>query len=64
MTLDEAQTRIGQAVIYHNGAGLNELGVITSVHADSQGGWVFVRYGADHHSKATRAEDLRTEVFP
>jgi hypothetical protein len=32
---------------------------ITSVHVDSQGGWVFVRYGADHSSKATRSEDLR-----
>ena len=48
---------IGRAVIYTGNrypGGTVEEGVITSFNATS----VFVRYGADKHSKATSREDL------
>ena len=55
MTLDEARRHIGNAVVYwddhHDHA---EQGVVTSVNDT----YVFVRYGSDSHSKATRPEDL------
>lgn len=54
MTLDEARQHIGNAVVYYVDDGLAEQGVITSVNEV----YVFVRYGSDMHSKATRAEDL------
>lgn len=61
MTLGEARERIGQAVVYR-GAGWHpdswapaEQGIITSVNDR----YVFVRYGSDHHSKATAPEQLR-----
>jgi hypothetical protein len=63
VTLDEARALIGNAVVYlpsraHIGVsgGQLEEGVITSVND----AYVFVRYGADKHSKATVAEDLVT----
>ena len=58
MTLEEAKQNIGRYVVYipHPTCPNNqrELGVITSVNEK----YVFVRYGNDVHSKATRAEDL------
>jgi len=61
MTLDEARARIGHKVAYrdydYNGMDIVAVlteGVITSVNDR----YVFVRYGADMHSKATRPEDL------
>jgi hypothetical protein len=41
------------------GAAPAEEGVITEVRNNSLGGYVFVRYAGDAHSKATRPEDLR-----
>lgn len=55
MTLDEARECIGHKVIYMAGtAALAEEGVITSVN-DS---YVFVRYGTQAGSQATRPADL------
>lgn len=51
MTTAEAHENIGNKVIY---LPTNEEGVITSVNEM----YVFVRYGSDTHSKATRAYDL------
>lgn len=48
MTLDEARSRTGDAVTYR-APGVTDYGVITSVNNR----FVFVRYGADKHSKAT-----------
>lgn len=56
MTLDEARARIGSAVVYrasHPGAAA-EQGIITSVND----AYVFVRYGSNPGSAATRPEDL------
>lgn len=61
MTIDEARGAIGLKVAYrppHPGAAIEE-GIITSVNAR----YVFVRYGAQVHSSATRPEDL-TFVSP
>jgi hypothetical protein len=58
MTLDEARAAIGQSVGYLPRFGPVETGVITGV-SDR---YVFVRYGAQETSKATRAEDLRLLV--
>lgn len=60
MTPQDARRNIGAAVVYRpNENATRELGVITGV---SENGWVFVRYGADSHSKATSASQLRFEV--
>ena len=48
---------IGRKVIYHLNPAMFEVGVITSFNDK----YVFVRYGADIHSKATRREDLEYE---
>lgn len=59
MTLEEARNHIGDSVIYTPFEGCDaselEFGTITSVN-DS---YVFVRYGNDTISKATRPSDLR-----
>lgn len=59
MTIEEAKRNIGNSVTYtpFEGCGENqkEYGVITSVNER----FVFVRYGNDVNSKATRAEDLK-----
>lgn len=59
MTLEEARNNIGKYVIYtpfgNCTQNQKELGVITSVNDN----YVFVRYGNELNSKATRAEDLR-----
>lgn len=61
MTLNDAQNAIGRKVIYTPFLGcdpnMTEVGVITSVNDK----FVFVRYGSDVNSKATRAEDLQFE---
>lgn len=50
------ETDVGRSVVYTPYAGAKtEDGVITSVNDD----YVFVRYGADKNSKATRPEDLK-----
>lgn len=55
MTLDEAKAAPeGTAVIYAPQGGQPEQGWITGT-SDTM---VFVRYGSDSHSKATRPEDL------
>lgn len=56
MTLDEARQHIGHGVVYcpAHAADAPEQGIITSVGVKA----VFVRYGSDDHSKATRAGDL------
>ena len=55
--IDPATKDVGRAVVYtgnrYPGGNLEE-GVITSFHDRA----VFVRYGADKHSKATSHEDL------
>jgi hypothetical protein len=53
MTLDEARRWLGHVVIYRPDRE-NERGIVTAVTDD----FVFVKYGQDQHSKATRAEDL------
>lgn len=59
MTLEEAKNNIGRYVTYIPFQGCSkdqhELGVITSVNET----YVFVRYGNDINSKATRPEDLK-----
>jgi len=63
MFLEEAARMIGAAVVYRPAGWTEESwapaeqGVITSVNQDT--GWVFVQYGADHHSKATDPTQLR-----
>jgi hypothetical protein len=54
VTLDEAAAHVGSQVVYCVGAGPAEVGVITSCNA----AYVFVRYGNDTFSRATRPEDL------
>ena len=54
MTLEEARDHIGHGVLYSPCGGPVEEGVITSVNEH----YVFVRFGADKASKATRAADL------
>lgn len=46
---------VGRTVVYRSPSGHEDHGVITSL---SHGGWVFVRYGTDEHSKATHADQL------
>jgi hypothetical protein len=55
MTLDEAREHVGSKVLYTPSSDVVEEGVITEV----RGEYVFVRYGGDYGSKATRPEDLR-----
>lgn len=59
MTLQEARDNIGALVMYEPypfcPISLREFGYITSVNDT----YVFVRYGNDTHSKATRPENLR-----
>jgi hypothetical protein len=55
MTRDEAKTNIGRLVVYRPFPDVYEEGVITSV-GDY---YVFVRYGSQQTSAATRPEDLR-----
>lgn len=59
MTLEEAKNNIGRWVVYTPFKGCpdnqKEVGVITSVNDT----YVFVRYGNELHSKATRPEDLK-----
>lgn len=47
---------IGRTVVYDPGY-KKEVGVITSFNDK----YVFVRYGSDIHSKATRRDDLKYE---
>jgi hypothetical protein len=57
VTLDEAGAAIGRSVVYvekHGDEERREAGVIVSRNDY----FVFVRYGNDKLSKATRAEDL------
>lgn len=60
MTLDEAREHIGNKVVYRAAHiptdAFGEEGVITSVNSSM----VFVRYGADAHSKATYPSDIST----
>ena len=56
MTLQEARDNIGAWVVYEPYQGCEkETGIITSVNDT----YVFVKYGNDLHSKATRPENLR-----
>lgn len=57
VTLEAARENIGRGVVYRPGFGEPEAGVITSVGEAN----VFVRYGADRGSKATRPGDLEWE---
>lgn len=48
---------VGQGVVYRPHPGADpEQGYVTGVNAPA--GLVYVRYGSDQHSKATRADDL------
>jgi hypothetical protein len=58
MKIEEAARSIGRSVIYDDGYGTRETGVITSVNDVN----VFVRYGARPNSQATSPEDLRFEI--
>lgn len=57
LTADIAREHIGAGVVYAPTHGPREDGVITSV-GSGPAGMVFVRYGSDTGSKATRAADL------
>jgi hypothetical protein len=52
--IDPTVNDIGRKVVYKQGYEFREEGVITSFNMR----YVFVRYGADVQSKATRREDL------
>jgi hypothetical protein len=52
--IEPTEKDIGRAVIYHRWDKFNELGVITNFND----AYVFVRYGAESHGKATKREDL------
>jgi len=52
--IEPTKDDIGRRVVYRLHCGLKEVGVITSFNDHC----VFVRYGGDLHSKATRREDL------
>lgn len=57
MTLAEAESNIGAAVVYrpHGGSWATaQRGVITATTSR----YVFVRYGTDEHAKATYPTDL------
>lgn len=58
VTLDEARGHVGNKVVYRAAHvpvdATGEEGVITSVNSSV----VFVRYGADAHSKATYPSDI------
>lgn len=60
--IEPTENDIGRTVLYHPGSGLTlglpERGVITSFNATM----VFVRYGADTGSKATKREHLHWEM--
>lgn len=58
MSLEEAAAGIGRAVVYDNGFGDRETGVITSTNSRV----VFVRYGARPNAQATSPGDLTFEV--
>jgi hypothetical protein len=58
MTIDEAARSIGRSVIYDDGYGTREIGVITSISAR----FVFVRYRDHPNSQATPPEVLRFEI--
>jgi hypothetical protein len=58
MTIEEAKSLLGAGVVYKNGNGSREDGVITSVNNT----WVFVRYRGDNHSKATDPSQLEKLV--
>lgn len=57
LTLEQARKSIGKYVVYRPPGGPLETGIITSVNDE----FVFVRYGADRGSKATRPQDLELE---
>lgn len=59
MTIEEAKENINKTVLYnaYPGTGGAEVGVITSVNTT----YVFVRFGADLHSKAVYPDDLELE---
>ncbi len=57
MTLQQAKAGIGRGVVYRPMVGSPESGVITSVNET----FVFVRYGSNKQSAATRPEDLEFE---
>lgn len=52
MTIGEVE--LNRKVVYTDGTGKKEEGIITS----SNSKFVFVRYGNDVNSKATRPEDI------
>lgn len=57
MNLEQAAKNIGARVVYRPKEGEMETGVITGNNSN----YVFVRYGADSHSKATNARTLEFE---
>lgn len=52
MTITQAD--IGRKVVYEDGYGFNDEGVVTNLNSN----YVFVRYGSQCHSQATRYSDL------
>lgn len=60
MTIEEAKNMLGAGVVYKNGNGSSEDGVITSVNST----WVFVQYRGDFHSKATDPAQLNPLARP
>jgi hypothetical protein len=58
MNIEQAAAGVGRTVIYDDGHGTRETGVITSVSAAI----VFVRYGDRPNSQATPPRDLQFEI--
>lgn len=58
MMFDPQRDDIGRKVLYRRGDGVIEEGVIVSFND----AYVFVRYGSEVHSKATRREDIELVV--
>lgn len=56
ITTEEATANIGRKVVYTPYRGNVEEGVITGVSGG--GTWIFVRFGADVHAKATAPNAL------
>ena len=57
ITLEQAAGAIGEGVVYRSGSPTPESGVITSVNQN----YIFVRFGADRHSKGVYPTDLAFE---
>jgi hypothetical protein len=59
MTLEESKNLVGRKVIYTPYEGCNENELETGIITGYNDKYVFVRYGSDINSKATKPEDIK-----